>query len=68
MVVSFMIVIPFSLGFVVVRFDRTAAPIASVVAEPIAGHVQHLPPITIVSAAAVNSSVAIVWSTFPSLP
>jgi hypothetical protein len=43
MVVSFMIVIPFSLGFVVVRFDRTAAPIASVAAEPIAGHVQHLP-------------------------
>jgi hypothetical protein len=27
MVVSFMVVVPFSLGFVVVRFDRTAAPI-----------------------------------------
>jgi hypothetical protein len=35
MVVSFMVAVPFSLGFVVVRFDRTAAPIASVAAESV---------------------------------
>src|SRR3954452_10429648 len=29
MVVSFMLAVPFSLGLVVVRFDRTAAPISS---------------------------------------
>jgi hypothetical protein len=33
-VVSFMVAGPFSLGSVVVRFDRTAAPISSV-AEPV---------------------------------
>ena len=32
MVVSFMVAAPFSLGSVVVRFDRTTAPISSVVA------------------------------------
>src|ERR671925_1434352 len=35
MVVSFMVGAPFSLGFVVVRFDRTAAPISSVAAESV---------------------------------
>src|SRR5439155_8976081 len=34
-VVSFMVAVPFSLGFVVVRFHRTAAPISSVAAESI---------------------------------
>jgi hypothetical protein len=35
MVVSFMVAVPFSLGFVVVRFDRTAAPISSVAARSV---------------------------------
>jgi ribosomal protein S18 acetylase RimI-like enzyme len=35
MVVSFMVAVPFWLGFVVVRFDRTAAPISSVAAESV---------------------------------
>jgi hypothetical protein len=35
MVVSFMVAAPFSLGFVVVRFHRTAAPISSVAAESV---------------------------------
>ena len=35
MVVSFMVACPFSLGFVVVRFDRPAAPISSVAAESV---------------------------------
>jgi hypothetical protein len=30
-----MVAVPFSLGFVVVRFDRTAAPISSVAAESV---------------------------------
>ncbi|MQA26753.1 MAG: hypothetical protein GEU94_15090 [Micromonosporaceae bacterium] len=35
MVVSFMVAVPFSLGFVIVRSDRPAAPIASVAAESV---------------------------------
>src|SRR6266511_5070174 len=34
-VVSFMVAVPFSLGFVVVRLDRTAAPISPVAAESV---------------------------------